>query len=710
MNIKKSLLMVTSGALLLAATSCSTKEKEVSISYPVAEKGDVVHTYFGQEVADPYAWMENDTTQKVKAWVDAEVKVTEEYFSKLPFREQLRERYTAMANFEKVSAPSKKHGKYYFFKNDGLQNQSVMYVKDSLNGEAKVFLDPNTLSEDGTVALTSTSFSNDGKYMAYTISRKGSDWTEIFVMEVATGKVLEDHITWAKFTTAEWRGNGFYYSAYEAPSEGKEFSNVNENHRIYYHTVGSPQSEDKIAYENLEFPKRFYRATISEDENFMFIYEDGNNTGNRMLVHDLRTAQAPIEIAAQDQYIYNFLESFGNELYFITNNGAPKYRLMKTTIDKPEFENWVDVIAESENVMQDVTFIGEKMVVTYMEDAASHAYVYNKEGEQIHKVALPSLGSVSFTGSKKDDEAFFSFWSFIQPTTVYKYDINANIAEPYLVPEMDFNVEEYETNQVFYTSKDGTKVPMFIIHKKGMEMNGQNPLLLYGYGGFNASLTPRFKVSNLAFLENGGIYVSANIRGGGEYGEEWHLAGTKMNKQNVFDDFIAAAEYLIENQYTCKEKLAIMGGSNGGLLIGAVVNQRPDLCQVAISQVGVMDMLRYHKFTIGWNWASDYGTSEDSEEMFQYLYAYSPIHNIKNDGTAYPAIMITTADHDDRVVPAHSFKYAATLQAANTGDAPKIIRIDRDAGHAAGKPLSKQIEEWADTYAFIFHNLGMNMK
>ncbi|MDR1937255.1 MAG: prolyl oligopeptidase family serine peptidase [Tannerellaceae bacterium] len=681
----------------------------VKTNYPVAERGNTVDTYFGTEVPDPYRWLENDTSQATAEWVEAENKVTTEYISQIPFRDRLKQRLTDLTNYEKIGSPYKKKGKYYFFKNEGLQNQSVFYVKESLDGEAEVLLDPNTLSADGTVALSGVSFSNDGKYLAYTISRSGSDWREIFVIDLATRQLLDDHIQWAKFSGAAWQGDGFYYSAYDAPEAGKEFSNVNENHKIYYHQLGTPQADDKLAYRNPKEPKRFYTAEVSEDERVMFIFESGAGSGNNLFIRELTKANAPVTALTDDmEYTYMPIEVIGDKIYLLTNYGAPKYRIMTADLASPKLSAWKELVPESEAVIANAQVIGGKLVLTYEKDASHHAYVYTLDGKQEHEISLPTLGSVSFSGDKDDKETFYVFTSFTYPATIFKYDIDTNVSELYLAPKVAFNPEEYTTEQVFYSSKDGTKIPMFLTYKKGLQKNGANPTLLYGYGGFNISLNPSFSVNRLVFLENGGIYAQATLRGGGEYGEEWHQAGTKLNKQNVFDDFIAAAEYLINEQYTSKDKLAINGGSNGGLLVGAVVNQRPDLFKVAIPQVGVMDMLRYHTFTIGWNWASDYGTSEDSREMFDYLYAYSPLHNIRNDGTPYPAILVTTADHDDRVVPAHSFKYAATLQASDTGNAPKLIRIETKAGHGSGKPISKVLDEYADIFAFLMYNLGMN--
>ena len=678
------------------------------LQYPVAEKKQVTDDYFGTKVADPYRWLEDDTTKAVASWVEAENKVTDAWFKQIPFRNKLKQRLTELTDYEKFGLPYKKHGKYYYSKNDGLQNQSVIYVKETLNGAASVLLDPNKLSDDGTVALSGYSFSNDGKYLAYTISRSGSDWTEIFVMELATKKLLPDHIRWAKFTAAEWHSNGFYYSAYKAPEEGKEFSNVNENHTIYYHRLGDNQSSDRLVYENKNYPKRFYSAHVDEDEKALFVIESGEGLGNDLFMRDLRKSDSPfVRLTDNFDFEYNPVEIVDQTIYFYTNYQAAKYRLMKTTLDKPELKYWTDVVPEAANVLNGVAFIGGKIVLTYTEDASIHAYVFAMDGQMKHEITLPTFGTVGFSGDKNNKETFYSFTSFTFPNTIYKYDLDKNLSEKYLSPQVKFRAEDYVTEQVFYPSKDGAKIPMFLTYKKGLQRNGSNPVYLYGYGGFNVSLFPAFSTWRIPFLENGGIYAQANLRGGGEYGEAWHIAGTKMQKQNVFDDFIAAAQFLIKENYTCREKICVSGGSNGGLLVGAVVNQRPDLFKVALPAVGVMDMLRYHKFTIGWNWASDYGTSEDSREMFAYLYGYSPLHNIKNDNTPYPAILVTTADHDDRVVPAHSFKYAATLQAAQTGDAPKLIRIETKAGHGAGKPISKVIDEYTDVYSFVMYNLGM---
>jgi len=703
--MKKMTLLLACG--MITANTFGQKSK---LTYPITKKDNTVDTYFGVKVADPYRWLENDTTKETAAWVKAQNKVTSSYLEKIPFRNKLKERLTNLTNYEKIGAPFKKNGKYYFYKNDGLQNQSVLYVQNTLDSEPEVFLDPNKLSEDGTVALTGISFSKDGKYFAYTISRSGSDWREVYVMDIATRKLLSDHIQWAKFSGAAWQGDGFYYSAYDAPVAGKEFSNVNENHKIYYHKIGDPQSKDVLVYQNPKYPKRFYTASVSEDQQALFIYESGEGRGNALYMKNLTKSDAPIEQLASDfNYEYSPIEVIGNKIFFSTNFGAPKSRVMVADINSPKLENWKVLVPESTSVLSGAEVIGGKLVLTYDKDASNHAFVYNTDGKLLHEVKLPSLGSVGFSGDKDEKDAFFIFTSFTFPGAVYKYNVDTNESSLYRAPKVNFNPEDFVTEQVFYPSKDGTKIPMFLTYKKGLKKDGSNPVFLYAYGGFNISLNPSFSTFRIPFLENGGIYAQANLRGGGEYGEEWHIAGTKMHKQNVFDDFISAAEYLIANKYTIKSKVAIVGGSNGGLLIGACVNQRPDLFKVAIPEVGVMDMLRYHKFTIGWNWASDYGTSEDSKEMFDYLHAYSPLHTFKK-GITYPAIMVTTADHDDRVVPAHSFKYAATLQEASNKKNPALIRIDSKAGHGSGKPISKVIDEQADIYSFIMYNIGINPK
>ena len=677
------------------------------LQYPKAAKDGTVDEYFGEKVSDPYRWLENDTSAQTAAWVEAENKVTNAYLQKIPFREKLLKRLTELSSYERIGAPFKQNGKWYFYRNDGLQNQYVIYVKDQLDGEPRVFLDPNKLSTDGTVALKSLDFSNNGRWAAYAISRSGSDWQEFFVIDLATGELTDDHIEWAKFSDASWLGDGFYYSAYDRPTEGKEFSNVNAGHKIYYHKIGTPQSDDVLFYQNPTEPKRFYDVEVNEDETLMYLYESGAGAGNNLYVRDLRQTDALfIQMTNDMDYLYSPLYDDGDRMYFFTNFGAPKGRIMTADIHQPGVNDWQELVPEQKNVLSGASVIGRQLVLTYSQDASDHAFIYGLDGKLRHEVKLPMVGSVDFTGKEKEPECFYSFTSFTQPGTVYRYDLRANTSTLYQQPQVKFRLQDYESRQLFFESKDGTRVPMFITYKKGMKLDGKNPVFLYGYGGFNISLGPAFSALRIPFLEKGGIYAQVNLRGGNEYGEEWHQAGTKLQKQNVFDDFISAAEYLIREGYTSKERLAIVGGSNGGLLVGACMTQRPDLFKVAIPQVGVMDMLRYHKFTIGWNWASDYGTSDDSKEMFEYLKGYSPLHNLK-PGTAYPATLVTTADHDDRVVPAHSFKFAATLQECHKGPNPVLIRIDTKAGHGGGKPLAKVLEEQADIYSFILYNMGL---
>ena len=700
--MKKQLLMTM--ATVLLSTSASAQ----GIQYPKADKGGTVDNYFGTEVADPYRWLEDDTSAKTAAWVEAENKITNAYLSKIPFRQKLLKRLTEVANYEKLSAPRKHHGRWYFYKNDGLQNQYVMYVMDQLGGTPRVFLDPNKLSTDGTVALQGVYFSNNGKYAAYTISRSGSDWQEFYVIDLKTGQLTTDHIEWAKFSGAAWQGDGFYYSAYDAPTQGKEFSNVNEGMKIYYHKIGTPQSDDVLFYQNPAQPKRFYTVSVNEEETMMFLYEDGAGAGNTLFVRDLRKPNSQfIQMTADMDYRYTPLYTEGEKIYLFTNYGAPRNRIMTADIKRPGINDWQELIAEQQNVLNNADVINRQLILTYSQDASDHAYLYGLDGRQIREVKLPSVGSVGFTGDEREPECFYTFTSFTVPGTIYRYDMATGESTLYAKPNVKFQQEDYTTEQVFFQSKDGTRIPMFLTYKK--DVKSPRPVYLYGYGGFNIALVPSFSANRIPFLEQGGIYAQVTLRGGSEYGEEWHLAGTKMQKQNVFDDFIAAAEWLIREGYTTNEKIAIVGGSNGGLLVGACMTQRPDLFRVAIPQVGVMDMLRYHKFTIGWNWASDYGTSEDSREMFEYLRGYSPLHNLK-PGTSYPATLVTTADHDDRVVPAHSFKFAATLQECHEGTNPVLIRIDTKAGHGGGKPLAKILEEQADIYSFILYNMGIKFK
>ena len=693
-------------ALALTATTMTAQKK----IYPNAPKDGTVDTYFGVKIPDPFRPLEADRSKETAEWVAAENKITNEYLAKIPFRGKLLKRLKEVADYEKVGAPFKKNGKWYVFKNNGLQNQSVLYQMDELGGALHEFLDPNKLSTDGTVALQGISFSKDGRYMAYVISRSGSDWQEIYVKDVATGELLSDHIEWAKFGGAQWCGNGFYYSAYDAPEKGKEYSSKNEVHKVYYHKIGTPQGQDVLFYQNPAHPLRFYSVSLNKEETMMFLHESGAGSGMNLYVRDLRVPDAQfIQMTSNMDLQYSPIETVGDNIYLLTNDGAPRGRVMVADIHKPGFKDWKELIGESKGVLEDVQFADDKLVLTYSQNASTHLYVYSLEGKELNEIKLPTVGRAGFSGERGQKECFYSFASFTVPGTIYQYDMAQNKSTVYTEPKVKFDLGKYTTEQVFCISKDGTHVPMFLTYRKGLKHNGKNPVLIYGYGGFNISLSPNFSSMRIPFLENGGIYVQVNLRGGSEYGEEWHVAGTKMQKQNVFDDFISAAEWLVTNSFTSKDHIAIMGGSNGGLLVGACMTQRPDLFKVCIPQVGVMDMLRYHKFTIGWNWAPDYGTSEDSKEMFEYLYSYSPLHNLKK-GVSYPATLVTTADHDDRVVPAHSFKFAATLQECQGGTAPVLIRIDSKAGHGGGKPLAKQLEEQADIYSFIMWNLGMKFK
>lgn len=695
--------------IILIIFGCNQTEKKMSFTYPETKKVDTVDNYFGTEVADPYRWLEDDNSEETKAWVIEQNKVTFSYLDSIPYRQKLIDRLTEIYNYERYSVPFKEGGKYFFFKNDGLQNQSVLYVQDDLESEAKILLDPNTLSEDGTAALSDIAVSRDGKYLAYSIARAGSDWNEIFVRNIETGEDEKDHIKWVKFSGLSWQFDGFYYSRYDEPKQGEELTVANQYQKVYFHTVGTPQEHDVLVYEDKENPNKGFSAGMTEDAKFLILSVWESSSGNGIYFNNMEDPEGFIKMIDHVENDNSIIDHVEGKLLMLTNCNAPKYRLVAVDVKKPEKENWIELIPEHEtNVLQSVTLGGGKILATYMQDARSKVEIYSLDGKYEAELELPGIGSIGGFSTKKDENtAFYTFSSFIMPSTAYKYDFSTNKSEIFRVSNIDFNFDDYTTEQVFYTSKDGTKIPMFVVHKKDIVLDGSNPTLLYGYGGFNISLTPYFSVSRLIWLENGGVFALANLRGGGEYGEKWHKSGTLMQKQNVFDDFIAAAEYLIQNKYTSSEKLAIQGGSNGGLLVGAVTNQRPDLFAVAIPQVGVMDMLRYHLFTIGRAWSSDYGLSED-EEMFKYLYGYSPIHNIK-EGIEYPAVLVTTADHDDRVVPAHSFKYIATLQEKYKGENPVMIRIETNAGHGAGKPTEKIIEEAVDIFSFMFFNMKVDI-
>lgn len=697
--------------LSIAATAMlSSIDAVAQVTYPKAPKDNTVDVYFGEKVADPYRWLEDDMSAQTAEWVDAENAVTRKYLDNIPMRKNILKRLKETANYEKIGIPFKRQGKWYVYRNNGLQNQSVLYQMDSPTADAskqRVWLDPNALSTDGTVALKGIYFSHNGRYMAYVISRSGSDWEEIYVKDCQTGRDIDDHIVWAKFTGATWLGDGFYYSAYDAPEKGRETSAKNSVQKIYYHKIGTPQSEDQLFFMNPTQPLRFYNVDIDHDEKVMTLNEGGMDNGNNLYVRDLTKPNSQfIQMCSDTRFRYSTVETVGKKMYILTNAGAPKYRLMVADVDRPGYNDWKEVVPEGESVLTDVTFAADRMILQYSKDNCNQMYTYTTDGKRIGEIKLPTFGSTSASGMRGQKEVFYSFTSYTMPNTVYSYDLNTDKSTVWAAPKINFRSDDYKTEMVFYTSKDGTRAPLFITYKKGMKLNGRNPLLLYGYGGFNITYAPFFLANYIPFMERGGIYVHAVLRGGGEYGEDWHVAGTKLQKQNVFDDFIAAAEYLINNKYTSSDRLAIQGGSNGGLLVGACMTQRPDLYRVCLPAVGVMDMLRYHKFTIGWNWAPDYGTSDDSKEMFEYLRAYSPLHTLK-PGVKYPATLVSTADHDDRVVPAHSFKFAARLQECQASSAPTLISIGKDAGHGGGKPLAKRLEEQADILSFTLWNMGI---
>ena len=695
---------------IAAASMLSSVDAVAQTAYPKAHKDNTVDVYFGEKVADPYRWLEDDMSAQTAEWVDAENAVTRKYLDNIPMRKNILKRLKETANYEKIGIPFKRQGKWYVYRNNGLQNQSVLYQMDSPTADAskqRVWLDPNALSTDGTVALKGIYFSHNGRYMAYVISRSGSDWEEIYVKDCQTGRDIDDHIVWAKFTGATWLGDGFYYSAYDAPEKGRETSAKNSVQKIYYHKIGTPQSEDQLFFMNPTQPLRFYNVDIDHDEKVMTLNEGGMDNGNNLYVRDLTKPNSQfIQMCSDTRFRYSTVETVGKKMYILTNAGAPKYRLMVADVDRPGYNDWKEVVPEGESVLTDVTFAADRMILQYSKDNCNQMYTYTTDGKRIGEIKLPTFGSTSASGMRGQKEVFYSFTSYTMPNTVYSYDLNTDKSTVWAAPKINFRSDDYKTEMMFYTSKDGTRAPLFITYKKGMKLNGRNPLLLYGYGGFNITYSPFFLANYIPFMERGGIYVHAVLRGGGEYGEDWHVAGTKLQKQNVFDDFIAAAEYLINNKYTSSDRLAIQGGSNGGLLVGACMTQRPDLYRVCLPAVGVMDMLRYHKFTIGWNWAPDYGTSDDSKEMFEYLRAYSPLHTLK-PGVKYPATLVSTADHDDRVVPAHSFKFAARLQECQAGSAPTLISIGKDAGHGGGKPLAKRLEEQADILSFTLWNMGI---
>ncbi|MEA1887758.1 MAG: prolyl oligopeptidase family serine peptidase [Bacteroidota bacterium] len=699
--MKKSIVILT---IMLIIASCNSTDKG-KIDYPETKKVDVEDDYFGTTVKDPYRWLEDDNSAETAAWVEAQNEVTFAYLDKIPYRDEIRTNLTEMWNYEKYTAPFKE-GKYtYFYKNDGLQNQYVVY-RQKEGGEPEVFLDPNKFSEDGTTSLSTLTFSDDGSKAAYAISEGGSDWRKVIAMDATSKEIIGDTIRDVKFTGLSWRANeGFYYSSYDKP-EGNELTAKTDHHKLYFHKLGTTQDEDELVFGAVK-KRRYVGGSVTEDNKYLIITASISTTGNELYIKDLSKPGSELVTIVDnfdnDHYV---IHNEGSKLFIVTNLDAPNRRIVTVDASDPGIENWLDFIPETENVLTPSTGAGY-FFTHYMIDALSKVKQYDIEGNMVREIDLPDIGTASgFSGKKEDEELYYTFTNYITPGTIYRFDPETGESNIYKKPDVDFNGENYVSEQVFYISKDGTKIPMIITYRKGIEMNGKNPTILYGYGGFNISETPSFSITNAFWLKLGGIYAVPNIRGGGEYGEEWHLAGTKMNKQNVFDDFIAAAEYLINNNYTSSDYLAIRGGSNGGLLVGAVMTQRPDLMKVALPAVGVLDMLRYHKFTAGAGWAYDYGTSEENEDMFRYLLGYSPVHNVEA-GTEYPATLITTADHDDRVVPAHSFKFAAELQDKHAGNEPVLIRIETKAGHGAGTPVSKIIEQYTDIFGFTLYSMGI---
>jgi len=702
MNIHMKLIIFFFAILSLKTDLIFT---QTEYNYPKPMKVDHTDNYFGNLVSDPYVWMEEMQSTEVKNWVSEENQLTESYLNKIPFRHKIRERITELWNYPRYSAPFQAGVYYFFSKNDGLQNQSVLYRQKGLDGSPEIFLDPNKLSANGTVSIGGTSVSWDNKYYAYSINRAGSDWTEIFVMNIETKEKLKDSLNWVKFSGISWHNDGFYYNRYDEV-EGDKLKTKNQSPKIYFHRIGTEQNEDQLIYEDKENSERSFSIFTTEDQTYLFRSEwQKGSRGNKLSFLDLRKAGFNyIPISENFENSFSVISSEDDAIYIKTNKDAPKNKIVKFT---PSTNESADIVPENSNVMNSISFVDGKFTVQYMKDAYEIVYIYDKHGNFENEIKLPTIGSVSgLNGRKSFKEVFYTFTSFTYPPAIYKYDLENKSTVVFRETEVNFNPKDYESRQVFYGSTGGAMIPMFLVYKKGLQLNGNNPTLLYGYGGFNVSQTPSFSATKILFLENGGVYALACLRGGGEYGEEWHKAGMQLNKQNVFDDFIMAAEYLITEKYTTQEKLAIQGGSNGGLLVGAVINQRPELFKVALPAVGVMDMLKYHKFTIGWAWVTDYGSSEDSIH-FKNLYSYSPLHNIKNQ--KYPATFITTSDHDDRVVPLHSYKYAATLQEKNTSDNPILLRVETEAGHGAGKPITKLIDEQTDIWSFLFYNLGIEL-
>jgi len=702
--MRKTATLLFAATAFVACKKEATPELDMSVTYPETKKVDTVDTYFGEQIADPYRWLEDDRSAETEAWVKAQNEVTFGYLEKIPFRKQLKERMEKLWNYEKISAPFKEGNYTYFYKNNGLQNQSVLYRKDQ-NGKEEIFLDPNTFSKDGTTSLGGINFSKDGSLVAYAISEGGSDWRKVIVLKADTKEIIGDTIVDVKFSGLSWYKNeGFYYSSYDKP-KGSELSAKTDQHKLYFHKLGTAQKEDKVIF-GLNEKRRYVGGYVTDDENYLIISASTSTSGNELYYKDLAKNGPIVNLVNNFNNDHDVLDNEGTKFYLVTNYNAPNKKVVTFDLNNPKMENWVDFIPETENVLSPSTG-GGYIFAEYMKDAVTFVQQYDYTGKLVRDIELPGIGTAGgFGGKKEETTLYYSFTNYITPGTIYSFEPKSGKSTVYQKPKVDFKSEDYESKQVFYTSKDGTKVPMIITFKKGTNLDGKNPTMLYGYGGFNVSLTPAFSIANAVWLENGGIYAVANLRGGGEYGKKWHDAGTQMQKQNVFDDFIAAAEYLIKEKYTSSDFLAIKGGSNGGLLVGATMTQRPELMKVAIPQVGVLDMLRYHTFTAGAGWAYDYGTAEQSKEMFEYLKGYSPVHNVKA-GTQYPATMITTGDHDDRVVPAHSFKFAAELQAQQTGNNPTLIRIDVNAGHGAGKSTEAIINEQVDIQAFSLFNMGI---
>ena len=697
-------------SFLLLSMTVDAQPGAFTGQYPGTKRGTQVDEIFGTQVSDPFRWLEDDLSEATTSWVGQQNSVTNSYLDRIPFRSNIAKRLTELWNYEKFSAPFKEGGYTYFYKNNGLQNQSVLY-RQKPGGEPEVFLDPNKFSPDGTTSLAGIEFSKDGSLCAFQISEGGSDWRKVVIMDTRTKKRLDDTLMDVKFSGLSWKGNeGFYYSSYDKPVEGSQLSGMTQIHKLYYHKIGTEQSQDNLVFGGAQTPRRYIGGYVTEDQNFLVITAANATYGNELYIRNLTMSKAPIvPVVTGFETEQDVVYADDGKLFILTNRNAPNRKLVVVDAGNPSPENWKDLIPETQFPLS-VSTSGGKLFAQYLKDAVSQVFQYGLNGKQERTIELPGLGTASgFSGKKEEKELYYSFTSYIYPSTIFKYDIGTGKSSVYKKPGIKFNPEEYESRQVFYTSSDGTRVPMIITHKKGLRYDGKNPLMLYGYGGFNVSLTPAFSVSNIVFMENGGIYAVANIRGGGEYGDKWHDAGTKMQKQNVFNDFIGAAEYLIREKYTSRDFLAISGGSNGGLLVGASITQRPELFKVAFPAVGVLDMLRYHKFTAGAGWAYDYGTADESKEMFEYLYKYSPVHNVRQ-GVCYPATMIMTADHDDRVVPAHSFKFAAALQEVQRCPNPVLIRIETKAGHGAGKPTSMIIQEQADKWAFMLYNMGLGYK